>query len=142
MPTANADPEGEGYAVADIFRRIYGVNSTYIPITVTSGNANDPTISDMILQQTGIFFVGGIRQNIVYTLLNEGEDTLAMTAIRQVLRAGGVIAGTSAGMGSLVSKCLHLFNLINIKKHNIQEDFSKCQLFHNAHAFFTRPKLT
>ena len=109
MPTANADPEGVGNAAVDIFRNIYGVQSTYIAITVTSDNANDPSIRDLILQQTGIFFVGGYRQNIVYTLLNEGKDTLAMTAIRQILRAGGVIAGTSAGMGSLVSKILCSF---------------------------------
>jgi len=106
MPTANADPEGVGNAAVDIFRNIYGVQSTYIPITVTSDNANDPSIRDLILQQTGIFFVGGYRQNIVYTLLNEGKDTLAMTAIRQILRAGGVIAGTSAGMGSLTNKVM------------------------------------
>ena len=102
MPTANQDPEGEGNAFVDVFRRVYGVNATYIPVTRTSGNVDDPDVAELVRQQTGIFFVGGNRPRVLYPLIPDGRDSLVMTAIRRVLRDGGVVAGTSAGMCSLV----------------------------------------
>jgi len=106
MPTANQDPEGEGNAFVDVFRRVYGVNATYIPVTRTSGNVDDPDVAELVRQQTGIFFVGGNRPRVLYTLIPDGRDSLVMTAIRRVLRDGGVVAGTSAGMCSLGDKVM------------------------------------
>jgi len=107
MPTANSSPVTEGNLFVGVFRDLYGVNATYIPITRNSGNVNDPAIVDLIRQQTGIFFVGGNRPRVVYTLRPGGTtDSLAMTAIREVLRGGGMVAGTSAGMGCFSNRAM------------------------------------
>ena len=55
---------------------------------------------------TGFYLGGGIKSKIVYTLIQNGQDTLVMSAIRQVLRDGGVFAGSSAGCGCQVSTTL------------------------------------
>jgi len=52
---------------------------------------------------TGFFFAGGVKSKIVYTLIQNGQDTVVMSAIRQVLRDGGVFAGSSAACGCQVN---------------------------------------
>ena len=61
---------------------------------------------------TGFFFGGGIKSEIVYTLIQNGQDTLVMSSIRQVLRDGGVFAGTSAACACQVIGLGCLFFII------------------------------
>lgn len=83
---------------------VYGAASaTYIPVTETSNNANDPALVDMVNQQTGFFFGGGDQLRILNGLRPSGNDTLVLLAVKEQLKSGAMIGGTSAGTAALVS---------------------------------------
>ena len=87
-----------GTYYVDMFTRVYGAASaTFIPVTETSGNADDAAIAATVRGHTGVFFGGGDQLRITNTLRPNGRDTLVLQAIRDVLRAGGTVGGTSAG---------------------------------------------
>lgn len=82
---------------------VYGAaNATYIPVTETSNNADDPALVDLVKEQTGFFFGGGDQLRVLIGLRPEGRETLVLTAVKEMLKAGAVIAGTSAGTMALV----------------------------------------
>lgn len=96
--TASSDPVGAADYYVDMFVRVYGAASaTHIPVTQFSNNANDPAIVELVNQQTGFFFGGGDQMRIIRALRPNGRDTLVLTAVKNVLAAGGVVGGTSAG---------------------------------------------
>ena len=102
IPTAANNPPNSGMNIVNNFINAYGVNATYINITTTSGNANDAALAALVGQMTGIFIVGGEQLRLTCTYTPGGVDTLVMAAVRQVLRNGGMVAGTSAGTGCQV----------------------------------------
>ena len=96
--TASSDPIGAAAYYVDMFVNVYGAASaTYIPITERSNNADDPALADMVRQQTGFFFGGGDQLRIITALRPNGRDTLVLTALKEMLKAGAVVGGTSAG---------------------------------------------
>jgi len=96
--TASGDPVDAGTYYVDMFTRVYGAASaTYIPVTETSGNADDAAIAATVRGHTGVFFGGGDQLRITNALRPNGRDSLVLQAIRDVLRAGGTVGGTSAG---------------------------------------------
>lgn len=81
-----------------MFVRVYGAASaTYIPVTEKSNNADDPAVADLVKEQTGFFFGGGDQLRILKALRPNGIETLVLTAVKDRLRAGAVVGGTSAG---------------------------------------------
>lgn len=81
-----------------MFVRVYGAASaTYIPVTETSSNGDDPTVADLVKQQTGFFFGGGDQLRILKALRPNGRETLVLNAVKEMLTAGAVVGGTSAG---------------------------------------------
>lgn len=81
-----------------MFVNVYGANSTtYIPVTETSNNADDPAVAEMVRQQSGLFFEGGDQSRVIAALRPQGRDTLVLTAVKDLFRAGAMIGGTSAG---------------------------------------------
>lgn len=101
--TASADPLDSADYYTMMFVEYYGAASaTYIPVTEDSNNADDPEIADLVRQQTGIFFGGGDQARILKALRPEGRDTLVLNAVKDLLKAGAVVGGTSAGAACLV----------------------------------------
>jgi cyanophycinase len=83
---------------------VYGAASaTYIPITETSNNADDPALADVVRQQTGFFFGGGDQSRILAALRPAGRETLVLAAVTEMLKAGASVSGTSAGAACLVT---------------------------------------
>ena len=81
-----------------MFVNVYGAASaTFIPVTENSNNADDPAVADLARQQTGFFFGGGDQLRILTALRPNGRDTLVLTALRDKLKAGAMIGGSSAG---------------------------------------------
>ena len=107
--TASADPVGAADYYVDMFTRVYGAASaTYIPVTETSNNGNDPAVADLVRQQTGFFFGGGDQERVIAALRPNGRDTLVLQATKEVFNAGGVVGGSSAGTSCQVNKYIFL----------------------------------
>lgn len=58
---------------------------------------DDPALAAKVAGMQGVFFSGGAQELITSTLQPEGKPTAVLLAVREVLRKGGVVAGTSAG---------------------------------------------
>ncbi|NES14830.1 MULTISPECIES: cyanophycinase [Micromonospora] len=89
-----------GAYYADLFKR-YGVaDAQWIPIDLDHPiAADDPAVVRQIESMTG-FFLGGGDQYRYVTAMTRGaaqRDSAALAALRRKLRAGAVVAGTSAG---------------------------------------------
>ncbi len=92
-----------------MFVNVYGAASaTWIPVTETSNNGNDPALAALVGEQTGLFFGGGDQLRIITALRPNGKDTAVLTAIKEVLRGGGVVGGTSAGTACQVYHTLQI----------------------------------
>lgn len=68
-----------------MFAKYYGANTTWIPVTANSGNANDPFIADVVRKQTGFFFEGGDQMRITNALRPDGKDTLVLLGIYSIV---------------------------------------------------------
>ena len=94
----NSVCNGDYYA--KLFRS-YGVaDAQWIPIDLDRpGAAEDPAVVRQINSMTGFFFGGGDQYRYVTTMTRgkTQRDTPALAAVRRKLRAGAVVAGTSAG---------------------------------------------
>ena len=86
------------------FGNVYGAVSA-VRISVTADNNNEPATAQLIGNQTGILIVDDDynRLSLIQTLRPNGNDSLALTAVRNVLRSGGVVAGNGGLMVGLKS---------------------------------------
>ena len=101
---------------------VYGAASaTYIPITETSNNADDPALADIVRQQTGFFFGGGDQSRILAALRPAGRETLVLAAVIEMLKAGASVSGTSAGAACLVTNIR--VKISNLNLNLIQLEF-------------------
>lgn len=74
------------------------------PTGATAGSARDPALVERVLAADGVYFTGGAQARITAALLDEaGRSTPVLDAIWQVVRRGGVVAGTSAGAAIMSS---------------------------------------
>lgn len=103
LTMAADNPESEG---AKFVARLnnWGANATWIPVLQSnqSSSAFDPLNVAALRGCVGFFFCGGTRSKILRALRRDGVDSPAMIAIRDQLKAGAVLAGTSAGMATQV----------------------------------------
>jgi cyanophycinase len=100
--TASGDPAATGERIAGTLRR-HGARVEVVPVaprlpgTDLTAAVRDPRWIAVVRQARGVFFSGGAQERIVDTLQPGGASTPLLDAIREVQRAGGVVAGTSAG---------------------------------------------
>lgn len=100
--TAAGDPQATGERIAGTLRR-HGAVADVIPVAPRlpgvdlAAAVRDARWIDAVRGARGVFFSGGAQERIVDTLQPGGASTPLLDAIRDVQRAGGVIAGTSAG---------------------------------------------
>jgi cyanophycinase len=95
------DPQLEAQRVAELFAQ-YGANTTWIPVTTSSNNADDSAVVSLTIGQDGFFFASGTRSRVLTALRRNGVDSQVLTAIRVKLQSGAMVAGNSAGMAVLV----------------------------------------
>lgn len=102
LGTASQDPIGSAAeAVRDLGR--YGAQAEALPVSPliegsdAAAAARDPALVAKVRAARGVYFTGGAQERIVDTLLPQGKPTPLLEAIWAVYRAGGVVAGTSAG---------------------------------------------
>jgi cyanophycinase len=92
IPTASAIPEERAAFYRDVFQQLGAAEAVHVPIA-TREDAQADHIARAITQSSGVFLTGGDQSRLVEVL----SGTRAFDAIRERLRQGGVLAGTSAG---------------------------------------------
>jgi len=99
ISTASEKPAAIGKPLAASLVAEHGADAAvFIPLDSKLDNANDPEIVALIRRCGGFFFTGGNQSLTTRALLKrDGSPTLALAAIREIHRAGGVIGGSSAG---------------------------------------------
>ncbi|SCL25115.1 cyanophycinase [Micromonospora nigra] len=94
----NSVCNGDYYA--DLFEGFGAADAQWIPIDLDNPEkADDPAVVRQINSMTGFFFGGGDQYRYVTTMTRgrAQRDSAALAAVRRKLRAGAVVAGTSAG---------------------------------------------
>ncbi|MGW2825715.1 cyanophycinase [Streptomyces sp. NPDC001443] len=89
-----------GAYYADLFKQHGAADAQWIPIDLDHiAAADDSRVVDQINHMTGFFFGGGDQYRYITTLLHGAAhtDSKALAAIRNKLRHGAVVAGSSAG---------------------------------------------
>lgn len=98
LSMASGYPEEVGEETVDEFRD-QGFYAELVPIFHETRNASpfDPALIERLHAFGSVFFTGGDQSRIVSTLVQGGTETPALTAVRELHRRGGLIAGSSAG---------------------------------------------
>ncbi|MEE4204111.1 MAG: cyanophycinase [Halieaceae bacterium] len=98
LSMASGYPEEVGAETVEDFRA-QGFYAELVPIffETREQSAFDANYVERIKAFGSVFFTGGDQSRIVNTLIQNGEETPALLAIRAVYRDGGLIAGSSAG---------------------------------------------
>lgn len=108
FPTASSEPIEVGEETKAAFLA-HGFTADVIPVHAdnASGSAFDPEILERVKAAGSIYFTGGDQAKIVGALIQNGKDTPLLKTIRQVFKAGGLLAGSSAG-AAMMSKVMIL----------------------------------
>nr|WP_316641096.1 cyanophycinase [uncultured Roseateles sp.] len=103
LATAAGNPARSGATVVNVLQK-HGALAEVLPIaprlagTNYQAAARDPALVAKVLAARGVYFTGGAQARITEALLDDkGQPTPVLAAIWQIYRAGGVIAGSSAG---------------------------------------------
>lgn len=97
LGVASANPAASAQRVVGWLAQ-RGAVAESLPVTLTNPSAAaDPAVLERVRQARGVFFTGGTQERIVNTLAPGGKATPLLGAIEELLRRGGVVAGTSAG---------------------------------------------
>jgi cyanophycinase len=100
--TASDDPMGSAAGVVDRLAR-HGAVAVALPVSPrlqgqpVADAVRDPALVAQVRAATGVFFTGGEQSRIVDALQPGGQATPLLQAVWSVYRAGGVVAGSSAG---------------------------------------------
>jgi cyanophycinase len=104
IPTASGNPTRSGSRVVDTLNRA-GAKAFLVPVGFSKEMdievevaVRDPQWVQEVSGAGGVFFTGGEQRRLVSALYApDGKNTPLLDAIWAVYKAGGVIAGTSAG---------------------------------------------
>lgn len=98
LSMASGYPEEVGQETVEDFRD-QGFYAELIPIFFENRtlSAWDPSCVERLRAFGSVFFTGGDQSRIVGTLVQNEQETPALTAIRSLYQSGGLIAGSSAG---------------------------------------------
>lgn len=98
LPTASTVPEERATFYQKVFGEIGAESAVHVPI-VTREDADGLEHARLIAGCTGVFLTGGDQSRLVQVL----AGTASFRALRDRLREGGVLAGTSAGASAFSS---------------------------------------
>jgi cyanophycinase len=99
--TASVNLDGAEYFAAQL-RKHQVPDSQITIVDIHPQNAHEsayaPATAELVRGCNLVYFTGGVQERITQSLLQkDGTDTPVLTAIRDMLKRGGVLAGTSAG---------------------------------------------
>jgi cyanophycinase len=98
LPTASSEARAAGLETRDSFRA-YGIEAEVVPLDKDNYRtaAFDPKLVALLERFGSVYFTGGDQALIVQALVQDGEATPALLAIRAAWAAGGLVSGSSAG---------------------------------------------
>jgi cyanophycinase len=107
--SASAYPQESGKTNVELLRH-YGADAFFVPIAVNltgtdyHAAADDPNLAAAVRSAGGAYFAGGDQERITRALRRpDGSNTRVLDALWGMYRAGGVIAGSSAGAAIMSS---------------------------------------
>ncbi len=124
FPTASAEPEAVGEESSEAFAA-HGFEVEVAPLYGPDAGriAHDPALVAQIRRMGSVYFTGGDQANILAALSPlPGEATPALTAIHEVLAAGGLLAGSSAGAAMMSDPMLLGGTSLEAVIHGVTED--------------------
>jgi len=140
---ASGYPEEVGAETVDEFRA-HGFYAELVPIFFE--NREESAFNAQLIERLcafgSVFFTGGDQSRIVGTLVQNGEETPALRAIRELYVAGGLIAGSSAGAAIMSGPMILGGTSLNAvsrgvdKRQDSEEDFDAFRLGEGL-GFFT-----
>jgi cyanophycinase len=109
FPSAAGNPERAAATIISYLKK-YGADAFAVPVAIRLAGsdyrkaADDAALAKKIRDSDGVYFAGGDQGRITKALIREdGTHTLALEAVWELYRRGGVIAGTSAGAAIMSS---------------------------------------
>ncbi|MFQ8430137.1 cyanophycinase [Amaricoccus sp. W119] len=98
FPTASGEPREVGEETLRAFQN-HGFEAEVCDLTAENAGqaAYDPANLGKVADFGSVYFTGGDQAKIVAALVRDGAETPVLAAIRAAHRAGGLIAGSSAG---------------------------------------------
>ena len=124
--TAAGNPDKSAQLIIDALQK-QGAVAEHIPVaprlkgTDVKAAVRDPALIDKVRAAKGIYFAGGAQERITDTLRPGGESTPMLDAIWAVYKAGGVVAGSSAG-AAIMSETMFrdAQDVLQIMKHGMR----------------------
>jgi len=126
FPAAAGNPAKSGDAISARLRH-YGAEPFVVPLSPKRDDyrtlADDPAIAAAVAQAGGAYFSGGDQGRITQVLRRaDGTNTRVLDAVWSMYRAGGVIAGTSAGAAIMSTTMFYDAKpVIPTLKHGVQD---------------------
>lgn len=104
FPTASSEPEEVAVETRAAFE-MHGFTVEVAPLVVANAAAaaHDPQIVEQVRRIGSVYFTGGDQAHILSALAPGGVETPVLAAIRESNRAGGLVAGSSAGAAMMSS---------------------------------------
>jgi cyanophycinase len=123
FPTASSVPVEVGEESVAAFRA-HGFQAEVAPLygPAAAQHAHDPALTDRIASIGSVYFTGGDQSKIVEALAPGGVGTPVLAAIRQILQAGGLLAGSSAGAAMMSQPMLLGGTSLEAVVHGVTED--------------------
>lgn len=127
LGTASQNPDKSARRAAELLEK-RGAMAESLPVApqlkwVDLDRAvRDPALLEAVRNANGIFFTGGAQERIVDTFAPGGKPTPMLTAIWDVYRRGGVVAGTSAGAAIMSTVMFRdALSVINVMKGQLRD---------------------
>ncbi len=98
LPTASSQPEAAARDTVEVFAR-FGIEAESVPVHLDGAatSAFNPRHCARIEALGSVYFTGGDQSFILKALIQHGEETPVLRAIRAAHARGGLVAGSSAG---------------------------------------------
>ncbi|MFO0756901.1 MAG: cyanophycinase [Byssovorax sp.] len=98
LPTASSEPASAAEDTTKVFSR-FGIEAEAVPVHLKGAekSAFDPRHVARIEAIGSVYFTGGDQSFILGALVQNGEETPVLRAVRKVHARGGLLAGSSAG---------------------------------------------
>jgi cyanophycinase len=122
FPTASSDPQEVGEETRFAFTQ-HGFQVEVAPLHIANAAAAyDPALVQQVETCRSVYFTGGDQALIFQSLIQNGAETPVLQAIRASLKAGGMLAGSSAGAAMMSNPMILGGTSFEAMAHGVTQD--------------------